>query len=37
MDRYIAIDSGKHATKVATYNTEDKTITKFCFHTRMLF
>ncbi len=35
MDRYIAIDSGKHATKVATYNVEDKTITKFCFHTRM--
>lgn len=35
MDRYIAIDSGKHATKVATYNLDDKTITKFCFHTRM--
>ena len=34
MEGFIAIDCGKYATKVATYNTEEKTVNKFSFRTK---
>ena len=35
MDRYIAVDSGKSATKVAVFSPETKETRKFSFYTRM--
>lgn len=35
MERYIAVDSGKYATKVAMYNPDTKTTKKFNFRTKI--
>ena len=35
MERYIAVDSGKFATKVAEYNINTDRIRKFAFRTRI--